>query len=217
VGLGVRGFNFVLKEAFMLKMQLSRFRPVAAVSALGLALSLGFVASPLPAEEEELPLQFDANAVNMSNMGPRGQVRLQIRVNRWSTEEERAKLMEALMDQGRGGRELANTLFDKDSVGSIRESQSLAYDLRYVRSLPTEGGRQIIMATDRRIAFAEAWRSARTLDYNVSLITLDVDAEGRGEGQLMLGAEFNWNEETNQVEITHFASEPIRLRNVRLR
>jgi hypothetical protein len=198
-------------------MQLSSSRSVAAVSALGLALVLGFVAAPLSAEEEELPLRFDANAVNMSNMGPRGQVRLQIRVNRWSTEEERAKVMEALKDQGRGGRDVANTLFSKESVGIIRESQSLAYDLRYSRSLPTEGGRQIIMATDRRIAFAEAWRSTRTLDYNVSLIILDVDAEGRGEGQLMLGAEFNWNEETNQVEITHFASEPIRLRNVRLR
>jgi hypothetical protein len=197
-------------------MQASRLHSVAALTTLGLALAFGFLAAPLPAEEE-LPLQFDANAVNMSNMGPRGQVRLQVRVNRWSTDEERAKLMEALKAQGRGGRDVANTLFSKESVGTIRESQSLAYALRYARSLPTEGGRQIILATDRRIEFAEAWRSARTLDYNVSLIILDVDAEGRGEGQLMLGAEFTWNEEKNQVEITHFASEPIRLNNVRLR
>ena len=200
----------------MLNLQITRHRSLATVAVLGLVLALGLVATPLTAEEE-LPINFDANAVNMSNMGPRGQVRLQIRVNRWSTDEERAKLMEALMAQGRGGRDLANTLFGKESVGTIRESQSLAYDLRYARSLPTEGGRQIIMATDRRIAFAEAWRASRTLDYNVSLIILDVDAEGRGEGQLMLGAEFSWNEATSQVEITHFASEPIRLRNVRLR
>ena len=204
------------KETLVIKMQASRLHSVAALATLGLALALGFVAAPLPAEEE-LPLQFDANAVNMSNLGPRGQVRLQIRVNRWSTEEERAKLMEALKAQGRGGRDLANTLFGKESVGTIRESQSLAYDLRYSRSSPTEEGRQIILATDRRIEFAEAWRSARTLDYNVSLIILDVDADGSGEGQLMMGAEFSWNDENNQVEITHFASEPIRLRNVRLR
>ncbi len=200
----------------MIKMQASRLHSVAALATLGLALALGFVAAPLPAEEE-LPLNFDANAVNMSNVGPRGQIRLQIRVNRWSTDEERAKLMEALKAQSRDSRELASTLFGKESVGTIRESQSLAYNLRYSRSSPTEDGRQIILATDRRIAFAEAWRSARTLDYNVSLIILDVDAEGRGEGQLMLGAEFSWNDENNQVEITHFASEPIRLRNVRLR
>jgi len=200
----------------MFQSPFPRFRSVAAVSTLGLALALGLVATPLTAEEE-LPLNFDANAVNMSNLGPRGQVRLQIRVNRWSTDEERAKLMEALMAQGRGGRDVASTLFSKESVGTIRESQSLAYDLRYSRSLPTEDGRQIILATDRRIAFAEAWRSARTLDYNVSLIVLNVDEEGRGDGQIMLGAEFTWNEDKNQVEITHFASEPIRLNNVRFR
>jgi hypothetical protein len=47
----------------------------------------------------------------------------------------------------RSGRELAETLFDKESVGTIRELQSLAYDLRYSRSLPTEEGRQIILDT----------------------------------------------------------------------
>ncbi len=200
----------------MLNMQLSQLRSAATVSALGLALVLGFVAAPLPAEEE-LPLNFDAIAVNMSNVGPRGQVRLQIRVDRWSTDEERAKLMEALVAQARGGRDLANTLFSKESVGTIRESTSLAYDLRYARSVPIEGGRQIILATDRRIAFAEAWGASRTMDYNVSLIVLNVDDEGRGDGQIMLGAEFSWNADKNLVEIEHLASQPIRLNNVRLR
>ena len=200
----------------MLNLKIFRLRSAATVSTVGLALALGFMASPLPAEEE-LPLNFEAVAVNMSNVGPRGQARLQIRVDRWSTDEERAKLMEALVAQTRGGRELANTLFSKESVGTIRESTSLAYDLRYARSNPIEGGRQIILATDRRIAFAEAWSASRTLDYNVSLIVLNVDEEGRGDGQIMLGAEFGWNEEQNLVEIEHFASQPIRLNNVRLR
>ena len=200
----------------MLEPQISRIRSVATVSVLGLALALGFSAAPLPAEEE-LPLNFDAIAVNLSNVGPRGQARLQIRIDRWSSDEEREKLMEALKGQQRGGRDLANTLFSKESVGTIRELQSLAYDLRYARSAPIEGGRQIILATDRPIEFAEAWRASRTLDYNVTLIVLNVDDEGRGDGQIMLGAEFGWNEEKNLVEIEHFSSQPIRLNNVRLR
>lgn len=189
-----------------------------AVLIIGLVLGLG--AMPLPAEEEELPLDFNAVAVNMSNVGPRGQTRLQIRVNRWSTDEERTKLMQSLMAQTGQARDrtLANTLFGKESVGTIRELQSLSYDLRYSRSNDTgDGGRQIILATDREIGFAESWRSSRTLDYNVSLIILNLDAEGRGDGQLMLGAEFVWDEEQNQLVITNFASEPIRLTSVRLR
>ena len=200
----------------MLNLQISRLRSLASVAAVGLALGLGLVAAPLTAEEE-LPLQFDAVAVNMSNVGPRGQVRVQIRVDRWSSDEERAKLMEALKGQGRGGRDLANTLFSKDSVGTFRELQSLAYDLRYARSNPIDGGRQIILATDRRIGFEEAWRASRTLDYNVSLIVLNVDEEGRGDGQIMLGAEFAWDEDENQIVITHFSTQPIQLTSVRLR
>ncbi len=175
--------------------------------------------SILPAAAEELPLRFNAIAVNMSNVGARTQQRLDITINRWSTDEERAKLMEALKSHSRrGDRELADTLFSKDSVGTIREVQRLAYDLRYARMNPMEGGgMQIIAATDRPLAFAETWRSSRTLDYNVSLLILEVDAEGRGEGQLMLGADFQWDEEKNQVVITNFASEPVRLTSVRLR
>jgi hypothetical protein len=78
------------------------------------------------------------------------------------------------------------------------------------------GGYQVIAATDRPIGFAESWRSSRTLDYNVSLIVLEMDSEGKGEGQLMLGAEFRWDQKNNQVVITNFASEPIRLTRVRL-
>jgi len=202
----------------MFKTQVARHRFLTSW-VLGLALALGSVGSPLPAEDEGLPLNFDAIAVNMSNVGPRGQTRLQVRVTRWSTPEERATLMEALKaNQGRFNRELANTLFDKESVGTIREIQRLSYDLRYSRSVPTaEGGQQILLATDREIAFAESWRSSRTLDYNVTLIILNVDAEGKGEGQILLGVDMVWNEEKNQVEIEHFSSEPIRLTSVRMR
>jgi hypothetical protein len=186
-----------------------------------MCLMLGFLAgfSVLPAGAEELPLRFNAVAVNMSNVGPRTQQRLDIVINRLSTDEERAKLMEALKSHSRrGDRELADTLFSKDSVGTIREVQRLAYDLRYARVFPMEGGgMQVIAATDRPLAFAETWRSSRTLDYNVSLLILEVDAEGQGEGQLMLGAEFQWDEEKNQVVITNFASEPVRLTSVRRR
>lgn len=189
------------------------------VMSLGLGILVGLVALGAPAEAQELPMRFNAVAVNMSNVGARTQQRLEININRLSTDEERAKLMEALKAQTRrGDRQLADTLFGKETVGTIREVQSLSYDLRYARVNPMEGGGyQVIAATDRPIGFAESWRSSRTLDYNVSLIILEIGENGRGEGQLLAGAEFRWNEKSNTVEITNFASEPIRLTNVRMR
>ena len=75
----------------------------------------------------------------------------------------------------------------------------------------------IVLATDRRIGFAEAMRASRTLDYNVTLIILNLDENGNGDGQVMLGAQLAWDDVNEQLIIEHFSSEPIRLTRVRMR
>ena len=202
----------------MLDSRKSNLASVVFLAAFGLSLVVGLVAAPPAAAEEELPIRFSATAMSISSPGPRGTARLDIAVHRWSTDEERTELMEALMGQsGRGSRELANTLFRQDSVGTIREVQSVAETLRYSRRIVGEEGQQIILATDRPLGFAEVWRASRTRDYNVTLVVLELDAEGRGEGVIMLGAEFAWDEDENQIVITHFSTQPIQLTSVLLR
>ncbi len=187
----------------------------AALTALGVGLVLSLVATPLPAEDDDLPWRFSAVSVNMSNVGPRGTARLDITVNRWSTDEERATLLEALKEGGR--RSLPNALRAQGSVGRFREVRGLGEDLFYSRIIPTEEGHQILMATDRPLAFAEVRRSARTRDYNVTIIQLTLDAEGSGEGSIMAGAQLSWDEAKSQIVIEHFASEPLRLTSVNRR
>ncbi len=134
-------------------------------------------------------------------------------IERWSSAAERASLIEALKEQG--SRSLADALRQQERVGRIREIRGLAYDLAYSRTIATEdGGQQIILATDRPLAGIESARATRSRDYNVTLIHMTLDAEGNGEGQLMLGAVFSWDEEQNQLTIENFSSEPVRLRSV---
>jgi len=199
----------------MLNRSYSLFGSAGALTVLGLGLVLGLVGTALRAEDDDLPLRFDATAVNLSNVGPRGSARLQIQVTRWSTDEERATLMEALTQPGE--RSLPNALFQQDRVGTIRESQSTGEVLRYARRITTEEGQQIILATDRPLAFAETWSASRSRSYNVTLVILELDAESRGEGQIMAGSELSWDEEKDQLVIEHFATQPIRLTTVRLR
>ena len=188
---------------------------------LVIGLFIGLVASiaPVHAEDDDLPLRFNAIAQNLSNVGPRGQARLQINVTRWTSAEEGAAVMEALKagSESRGTRTLADALFEQEIVGTFRETTSLAENLRYSRQTKTEDGQRIVLATDRPLAFAEVWRASRTRDYNVTLIILNVDEDGRGDGQIMVGADLSCDDAHNQVTITNFASEPIRLTNVRLR
>jgi hypothetical protein len=203
----------------MAKSARSRVSTLTAFPALFVVFALALSALPALAEDDELPLRFNAVAANMSNVGPRGQARIQINVTRWTTGEEQAAVMEALKagSESRGTRTLANALFEQEIVGTFRESSSLSENLRYSRRTKTEGRQRIVLATDRPLAFAEVWRSARTTDYNVTLILLEVDEDGRGEGQIMVGADLSWDDASNRISITNFASEPIRLTNVRLR
>jgi len=200
----------------MLNRSLLHSGSVGTLTVLGLGLVLGLVGTAVQAEDDDLPLNFDANAVNLSNVGPRGTARLQIRVTRWSTDEERAALMEALK-QG-GERTLPDALFQQERIGTIRESQGLGENLRYSRRITNEEGQQqIVLATDRPLAMVETWRSTRTRRYNVTVVILTLDAEGRGEGQIMTGSELTWDEANDQLIIEHFASEPVRLTSVRQR
>ncbi len=194
---------------------ISRIGSVGTLTALVLGLFLSMGASPVTAEEE-LPLRLTAVAANMGAVGPRGQIRLDINIDRWSSAEERAVLMAALKESG--SRSLADALRQQDRVGRLREIQGLGHDLRYARVTPLEGGgRQIILATDRPIAFGEVARSRRSRDSNVTLVQMTLDAEGNGTGQMMVGAEFSWDEQKNQLTIENFSSEPVCLNSIRIR
>mgnify|MGYP001814568845 CR=1 FL=1 len=191
---------------------ISRTGSLGVLTALVLGLAFGAVV----VAEEELPINLQAVAANIGARGPRGQTRIDIRVTRWSTAEERASLMEAVKDPA--SRSLPDALQAQDSVGRLRQIQGLGHELRYSRMIPMEdGGMQIILATDRRIAFVEAARNTRSMDNNVSLIILNLDAEGNGEGQLMAGAEMVWDEEANRLTIEQLSSEPVRLGSIRRR
>jgi hypothetical protein len=215
-----------------MKSQPSRGARFAALStAVCLVAALAVVPSAALAKDKEpkLPIRIRANAMNIGSVNPAGTsrgvargaasapraARVDIRIERWSTDEERMLLMEALMSDG--SRTLADALFEQDTVGTVRQVQSLAEQLRFSRHEVHEDGSQtILLGTDRPLAIGEVARSSRSADYNVSLVVLEVDERGRGEGQILLGAEFAWDEEKQQVTIQHFASQPIRLTGVRV-
>ena len=197
-------------------MRASRYSLILSLS-LSLALILGLLLGPTPAvaEDDELPMNFNVIAINMSNIGAGANSRLQIRITRWTTDEEREEVLGALKEDGR--RSLADALNRQDPTGRINPQQGLGENLRYSRRMMNEEREMIILALDRPLAFVEAWRGSRTRDYNVTLIVLDLDKEGRGTGQIFGGAQFSWDDAENQIVVEGFASEPIRLTDVRRR
>ena len=133
-------------------------------------------------------------------------------VTRWSTEQERQRLVDTLV--AKGPDELLDVLHDNRSTGTIRTPDSLGYDLRFAHQTPTpEGGRRIVLATDRPIGFWEATRQPRTIDYPFTVIQMELDREGRGKGTLSYATKIIAR--GNVIELENFATSPVMLTEIK--
>jgi hypothetical protein len=184
-----------------------------AVLAVAAALS-GLPASGQSNSERE---EFQAFAINMSNIGTGASSLVDITIDRWSTDAERTMLIEAFQTKGQDG--LLDALQDIDPrVGFMRLPNSLGYDLRYARQVPdAEGGRRILIATDRRIGFREAQTRPRTFDYPFTLIELRLNRDNEGVGKMSVATRITWNKEHNVLELENYSSQPVMLNSVRKR
>ncbi|MBW8712977.1 MAG: hypothetical protein JF632_02710 [Acidobacteria bacterium] len=158
--------------------------------------------------------EFSAIAVNMAPGTTASSTPVEITIERWTSDAERDRLMTVLKEKGPD--ELLKVLQKEPKVGSIRTRESLAYDLRYARQLPgQDGGRRIVLGTDRPIGFLEAQEGGQTLDYRFTLIELRVGPDGKGEGKLSIAARPEFNDHVLVIE--DYAAEPVRLQNVEKR
>jgi hypothetical protein len=172
------------------------------------------VTAVAPAAHQDPPVQEEFSAVltNISNVGGAGLTPLTIRIRRWTGDEENERMLGILRDKGQ--RAFLDALIDAKAVGSISTPTSLKYDFFYARQMPTkEGGRRIMLISDRPMTVAERTSAATSRDYPFTVIDLQLDKEGNGEGTLaqlvqlkLLG---------NILGIENLASGPMRLNNVK--
>jgi hypothetical protein len=183
------------------------------------ALLLGLAPVFAQPAGETLPLRLTAFAVNLGvtpDRAPSGQSgTVLITIERWSTSEERAALLADFRAKGSDG--LLAALRENPSVGVIRTPDQVGWTLHYAYQVPAEdGGRRIFLATDRRIAFWEAARNSRRLDYPFTLAELRLGPDGRGEGRLSLATKIRLSKDGKVIELENYASEPVRLQSVQV-
>lgn len=178
------------------------------------ALFVGAMSAGAGAQTMGDPERFTAFAVNMGTIGRGGANTVIMQIDRWSTDAERNKLITAFQEKGSNG--LLKALQKNKRVGFIRLPNSLGYDLRFARQIPGEdGGRRIIIATDRRIGFGEAASAARTMDYPFSLIEMRINAQGEGEGKFAVATKITYNKDKQVIELENYSSEPVRLTTIK--
>jgi hypothetical protein len=183
--------------------------------AIFLALTAGFAALGVEALAKAArqtvgqPEEFSAIAIMNNNLGSASD-RVIMRVTRWSTEAERKQITAALQ---KGQDELLEVLRDQRSVGTIRTPDSLGYDLRYAHQEPGEdGGRRVVIATDRPISFWEARNQPRTIDYPFTVVQMEIGRNGEGKGTMSLFTKVMAR--GNVIVLENFATAPVMLTKV---
>jgi len=185
----------------------------AVVSCLCVGAAIVAFARPLSvgAQTSGEPEEFTAVAIVNNNLAS-GAGTVLIRVTRWSTETETQQLLSTLKTKGPD--KLLDELSGMKSVGTIRTPDSLAYDLRYAHQRPGEdGGRQIVLATDRPIGFWEAARQPRTIQYPFTVIQMQIGSDGRGKGTLSYATRISAHGKT--IELENFATQPVMLTDIK--
>lgn len=179
--------------------------------ALGFGLVAGLAAG-IAAQSNGPGERFTATAVDMD----RGTTTpIQIVIDRWSSDAQRARLLDVLTKEGPA--KLLDAVQDQPKVGYIRTSTSLGWDLRYSHRTPGEdGGENIVVVTDRPVRFWETVTQSRTLDYPFTVIELHLNNQGEGEGMLSVASKITRDKKTGDVVIENWGTQPERLTQVKV-
>src|SRR5215475_7288449 len=161
------------------KLEIVRFICVyAAAGALALAV-------PLTAQPNIAPERFTALAVNLERPRRAMTGAVEIVVYRWSTDQERDRLLAVLLEQG--PEKLLDALQDTPRVGYIRTPDGICYDLNFSRRTPGEdGGERIEVVTARDFRFWGAINQPGSIDYSFAVIELRINRDGQGEGRMSI-------------------------------
>jgi len=157
--------------------------------------------------------RFTGFAINM-NSGPRTAV-LDFEISRWSTDEERDKLLAILKEEKNPTDKLLRALQKLPKVGFIRTQTSLAWDLHYARQHPLdEGGRQIVLATDRPIGFWEARNQPRSIDYPFTVLEMRLDKNDQGSGKILAGTKI-YIDKNNNLVLENYGQQPVMFNEIK--
>jgi hypothetical protein len=178
---------------------------------LSIAACFALVSSIAGAQTLGSPEHFTAAAFNM-NRGAAGMIDIQ--VDRWSTDAQRDRLVNALLQKGPD--KLLDTLQDMPVAGHFNSPGRLGIDIRFARHTPGEdGGERVVLVTDRRIGFLEAANQPRSIDYPFTVIELNLNRDGDGEGRMSIATKVIVDKKKNTITLENFELQPVLLTQIK--
>src|SRR3954465_8103342 len=200
---------------------------VPALTAAGGAVVLSGATAAAPQVDKPalpVPLRMTAFAVSMGTAATGANAGMDSRIPRWSTVEERQKLIDTAVEKGQDA--LLRALQKMPNHGRISipgwqgpdpHNARLGWVLHYAFATPGEdGGYRIGIATDRYIGMWEARNQPRTIDYPFSLIEIRIGKDGKGVGKMAVATKIDYDKKKKQIVLENYSSEPVRLNEVKI-
>lgn len=161
------------------------------------------------------PEEFSAFAINMgAYTGTGGTAQLLMTVNHWGTQAERDAFFTTLKEKGADA--LLEQLRRAKRVGSLRTPQTIGYDIRLALEEPgKDGGRRVLLLTDRPVGFSEATNRPRTIEYPFTVIDMQLPPKGYGQGTMSIAAKIIPAGKT--VLIENYDTQPVQLNRIETR
>jgi hypothetical protein len=168
--------------------------------------------------------QLVATAVSAPDVGAVIGGRIDITIERWSTDAERESL------RGRLDENNTNTLllglgkvFRRAGVVQMPGAQAVGArartrrvrNLKFAQEIKTSTGRQVILVADQHLGFGELGRDFESWQPEFTLVDIRFGPDGKGVGKLAPAADVTFNTRTHMFEVENYSSQPVRLSNVR--
>jgi hypothetical protein len=191
----------------------SRIQPRLLVAVSAAALLVGAFGG---ISAQAVTERFTGFAINL-NGGPTTAT-VDFTIERWSTPAEREQLLSILREEKdvyKANQKLLTALQKMPKADFIRGSQTLGWDLRYAwQSELEDGGRRVVLGTDRPIGFREARNQPRSMDYPFTIVEIQFDKNDKGVGKILAGTKI-FIDKNNNIVLENYGQQPIRFNEIK--
>ena len=204
-------------------MNRQNLRPLLAFGVAAIA-SLAAGARPSAVGRPPIVERLVASAVDSNGSYTEREGRIDIVIERWSTDEER-RTLRAHIDADRGPARLLNALQTiRRRVGFIlspglqttgsRARLRRAYNIEFAHEISTPSGRRIVVAMDQHWGLGEPARDFRSSESEFTLIDVRFGADGTGIGKVIPALGVTFNASISSFDVQNYEAHPVRLTGV---
>jgi hypothetical protein len=164
--------------------------------------------------QEDKPAHEVYQAQAMGTLTEQGKLfDVNINVDRYSSDADRQTLIDAFQKDGSKG--LSSALEKMSSKGRLAVTGTIGYDITFARRVSTPDGYRIRLLTNRPLSFRELRNGARSEDYNLSFVELNInDQPSKSSGILLPAVQFKVDKNTNEIVAEDYRN-PWTLQNIR--